>query len=64
MDRALSAAVQNDLRAKLLLLAVGAPPRLDEILLPIAQLNDGFIDRVLNYAAKSLQEPITRMQQT
>lgn len=62
MDRALSAAVQNNLRAKQLLLSVGAPPRLDEILLLIAQLKDGFIDRVLDYAAKSLRDPITRMQ--
>ncbi|ROW16779.1 hypothetical protein VPNG_01530 [Cytospora leucostoma] len=47
MDRVLPIAIRDGLRAKQLLLPPGAPPRLDESVLPIAHFDDTFINNIL-----------------
>lgn len=52
MDRVLPMAIKDGMRAKQLLLPPGAPPRLNENVLPIARFDDAFINSILQQPAK------------
>ncbi|KAK7748656.1 hypothetical protein SLS53_000677 [Cytospora paraplurivora] len=63
MDRVLPIAIRDGLRAKQLLLPRGAPPRLDESVLPIAQFDDAFINNILGNPAKQ-RSPVRHIHAT